>query len=75
MCAFSARGRSTGLYGRQFSATSVETRLPNTDEAIRMFLASGLIKGVGDALAGRIVDKFGEKTFEVIEKTPELLAG
>ncbi len=62
------------LYGRQFSATSVETRLPNTDEAIRMFLASGLIKGVGDAIAGRIVNRFGEKTFEVIEKTPELLA-
>lgn len=63
------------LYGKQFSASSVETRLPNTDEAIRMFLASGLIKGVGDALAGRIVDAFGAKTFEVIENTPELLAG
>lgn len=62
------------LYGRQFSATAVETRLPNTDEAIRMFLASGLIKGVGDVLAGRIVEAFGDKTFEVIEHTPELLA-
>ncbi len=63
------------IYGRQFSAVSVETRLPNTDEAIRMFLASGLIKGVGDAIAGRIVDAFGEGTFDVIEHTPELLAG
>ena len=62
------------LYGRQFSVKSVETRLPNTAESIRMFLSSGLIKGVGDALAGRIVDAFGERTFEVIESSPELLA-
>ncbi len=62
------------VYGRQFAATAVETKLPNTDEAIRMFLSSGLIKGVGEALAGRIVAAFGERTFEVIEKTPELLA-
>ena len=62
------------LYGRQFAATAVETRLPNTAESIRMFLSSGLIKGVGDVLAGRIVDKFGEKTFDVMENSPELLA-
>ena len=62
------------LYGRQFAATAVETRLPNTAESIRLFLASGLLKGVGDALAGRIVDKFGEETFDIIENTPELLA-
>lgn len=62
------------LYGRQFSVKSVETRLPNTAESIRMFLASGLVKGVGDALAGRIVDVFAENTFDVIENSPELLA-
>ena len=62
------------LYGRQFSVKSVETRLPNTAESIRMFLSSGLIKGVGDAIAGRIVDAFGENTFDVIENSPELLA-
>ncbi len=62
------------LYGRQFSVKSVETRLPNTAESIRIFLSSGLIKGVGDALAGRIVDVYGENTFEVIEHSPELLA-
>jgi len=62
------------LYGRQFSVRSVETRLPNTAESIRMFLASGLIKGVGDALAGRIVDAFGENTFDILENSPELLA-
>ncbi len=62
------------LYGRQFTVKSVETRLPNTVESIRMFLASGLIKGVGDALAGRIVDVFGESTFDVIENSPEFLA-
>jgi exodeoxyribonuclease V alpha subunit len=63
------------MYGRQFSVTSVETRLPNTAESIRLFLASGLVKGVGDALAGRIVDTFGADTFDVIENNPELLAG
>lgn len=62
------------VYGQQFAAKSVETRLPNTVESIKMFLASGLVKGVGDAIAGRIVDKFGEDTFDVIENTPELLA-
>ena len=63
------------MYGRQFSVTSVETRLPNTAESIRLFLGSGLIKGVGEGLAGRIVDAFGEDTFDVIENSPELLAG
>ena len=63
------------VYGRQFSVTSVETRLPNTAESIKLFLASGLVKGVGEALAGRIVDTFGADTFDVIENNPELLAG
>ena len=63
------------MYGRQFSVTSVETRLPNTTESIRLFLGSGLIKGVGEGLATRIVDSFGTETFDVIENTPELLAG
>ncbi len=62
------------IYGRQFAATAVETRLPNTAESIRMFLSSGLVKGVGEVLAGRIVDTFGEKTFDVIENMPEILA-
>lgn len=62
------------VYGRQFSAKTVETRLPNTEESIRMFLASGLVKGVGNAIAGRIVDRFGQDTFDVIENSPELLA-
>ena len=62
------------IYGMQFSVKSVETRLPNTAESIRMFLASGLVKGVGDGLATRIVDKFGEETFDTIEHHPELLA-
>ena len=63
------------IYGMQFSVKSVETRLPNTAESIRMFLSSGLVKGVGEGLATRIVDEFGEDTFDVIENSPELLAG
>jgi ATP-dependent exoDNAse (exonuclease V) alpha subunit len=44
------------MYGRQFSVTSVETRLPNTAESIRLFLASGLIKGVGEGLAPALIE-------------------
>lgn len=62
------------IYGRQFSVKTVQTSLPNTKESISMFLASGLIKGVGEVLAQRIADAFGEHTFEVIENSPELLA-
>jgi exodeoxyribonuclease V alpha subunit len=62
------------VYGQQFVVKSVETRLPNTVESIRMFLSSGLVKGVGEAIAGRIVDKFGQDTFDIIENSPELLA-
>ena len=49
------------VYGQQFVAKSVETRLPNTAESIKMFLASGLIKGVGEAIAGRIVDRLASR--------------
>ena len=64
------------VYGQQFAAKSVGDNGCRTRQSrIKMFLASGLIKGVGEALAGRIVDRFGEETFDVIENSPELFGG
>lgn len=62
-------------FGRQFKVTGVETSLPKSLESIKLYLSSGLIKGVGEVTAGRIVEKFGQDTFRIIETSPELLAG
>lgn len=61
-------------YGEQFKVAGMESRLPEEKESIKLFLSGGLIKGVGEVLASRIVDEFGEETFSVIEDSPELLA-
>ncbi len=62
------------LYGEQFSVQSFVIRTPENAAAIEHYLGSGAIKGVGTALAARIVKKFGEDTFRVIEEEPERLA-
>ena len=62
------------LYGLQFSVTSYSIKEPETADAMEKYLASGIIKGIGQALAGRIVKKFGENTFNIIEIEPERLA-
>ncbi|MBP1556458.1 MAG: ATP-dependent RecD-like DNA helicase, partial [Oscillospiraceae bacterium] len=61
-------------YGRQFKAEYVEHIMPATQAAILRYLAGGAIKGVGPALAERIVKKFGERSLEVMENDPGLLA-
>ncbi len=61
-------------YGHQFKAQLYERSLPVTSIAIRKYLASGVVKGIGPAIAKRIVDKFGDETLKVIEDTPERLA-
>ena len=55
-------------FGRQFRVNYFEKKLPTTSAAILRYLASGAVKGVGPVTAGRIVEKFGEDTFDVIEK-------
>ncbi|HEX2981093.1 MAG TPA: ATP-dependent RecD-like DNA helicase [Anaerolineaceae bacterium] len=60
-------------HGLQFSAEMCEQTLPATVEGIRLYLGSGLIKGIGPHLAERIVAKFGEQTFDVIENQSEHL--
>jgi exodeoxyribonuclease V alpha subunit len=57
-------------FGRQFKAETFAPCLPAGRAGIEKFLACGLIKGVGPVLAKRIVDKFGEQTLAVLEKTP-----
>lgn len=71
-----ANGRWTvhPQFGRQFSVEFYEKQLPATESAILKYLASGAIKGIGKAMARRIVDKYGLDTFDVIENHPEWLA-
>ena len=61
-------------YGRQFSVVQYERIMPADTASILRYLASRTIKGVGPKTAQRIVEEFGEDTFEVIEKHPEWLA-
>lgn len=61
-------------HGRQFRIEQYEVRMPQDREAMEKYLASGAIKGIGKALAGRIVKKFQDDTFRIIEEEPERLA-
>ncbi len=61
-------------YGRQFKVESYEEKEPEDEFAIERYLGSGAVKGVGAALAARIVRRFGAETFRIIEEEPERLA-
>ncbi len=61
-------------YGRQFNAVQYERVMPSDVASILKYLSSGTIKGIGPKTAQRIVEEFGEDTFEVIENHPEWLA-
>lgn len=62
------------VYGPQFRATRCVRRLPSGAGAILKYLSSGAIKGIGPAMARRIVDKFGDKTFEILKDSPDRIA-
>jgi exodeoxyribonuclease V alpha subunit len=57
--------------GTQFQATDCDHTLPASQYAMRRYLASGLIKGIGPRLADAIVAEFGDHTLQVLEETPE----
>ncbi len=57
-------------FGPQFQVETCERKLPNTADSIRRYLASGVIKGIGKVLAGKIVDTFGARTLEIMEHEP-----
>lgn len=54
-------------FGMQFKCSTLENTKPEESEEIKLFLASGLIDGIGPSMAGRIVDHFGRKTLDVFE--------
>ncbi len=60
-------------FGQQFKAQAFERTLPSTSEAMLKYLSSGAVKGIGPVLAARLVEAFGEHTFEILEKEPERL--
>ncbi len=61
-------------FGRQFKVESFEKSLPEEADGIYKFLASGYIKGLGPVTAMRIVQKYGEQSFDVLNEHPEWLA-
>ena len=61
------------VYGSQFRLSSYQTVAPKDSVSMERYLGSGAIKGVGAALAARIVKKFGDDTFRIIEEEPERL--
>lgn len=61
-------------YGRQFRAETCKTLAPATLTALKNYLASGLIKGVGESTAQAIIQTFGMETLDVLEKEPARLA-
>ena len=60
-------------HGRQFSATQLHSVPPTTLEGIEKYLASGMIKGVGEHYAKRLIKAFGEAVFDVIDQEPKRL--
>ncbi len=80
--AYAAEGEDVTLYGKwithpeygeQFSFEQYERELPTGKKAVLRYLSSRVIKGVGPATASRIVAKYGEDSFDVIEHHPEWL--
>jgi exodeoxyribonuclease V alpha subunit len=62
------------VYGHQFKVESYNVVVPEDSVSVERYLGSGAIKGVGAALAARIVRHFGDDTFRIIEEEPERLA-
>ena len=60
-------------YGVQYKIIHAEVGLPKTEEGIYKYLASGNIKGIGEATAKKIVGKFGTETLDIIHNEPERL--
>ena len=62
------------VYGDQFKISSYRTITPTDADSMERYLGSGAIKGIGEALAARIVRYFGADTFRIIEEEPERLS-
>lgn len=62
------------VYGKQFQISSYVEKMPEDALAMERYLGSGAIKGIGAALAARIVRRFGDDTMRIVEEEPERLA-
>lgn len=62
------------VYGKQFQISSFVEKIPEDTYAMERYLGSGAIKGIGAALAARIVRRFGDDTIRIVEEEPERLA-
>ncbi|MBQ9551305.1 MAG: ATP-dependent RecD-like DNA helicase, partial [Clostridia bacterium] len=62
------------VYGQQFKARSFTRSLPSSAEDLYKYLAAGTIKGIGAATARKIIDAFGEDSFDVLEHDPNRLS-
>lgn len=60
-------------YGKQYHVTSFQIQMPTTEEGVKAYLSSGLVKGIGPVIAERVVERFGKNTFYVFEECPERL--
>lgn len=63
-----------GTFGRQFKIETFSRSLPDTSAKLFAYLSSGAVKGVGPKLAMKIIQRFGERTFDILENDPERLA-
>ncbi|MGN0555082.1 MAG: ATP-dependent RecD-like DNA helicase [Candidatus Fimenecus sp.] len=61
-------------FGRQFKVEAFEREMPATAEQLYNYLAAGAVKGIGPATAQKIIEKFGENAFDVLENEPKKLA-
>ena len=61
-------------FGKQFKVTEAERKMPKTAADMLRYLSAGTIKGIGPATANKIVERFGEETFDILENRPDLLS-
>ncbi|SCJ38029.1 Exodeoxyribonuclease V alpha chain [uncultured Clostridium sp.] len=62
------------IYGTQFEVSSFMPVTPSSIEGIYVYLSSGMIKGIGEKMAKRIIDKFGVDTLDIIQNSPQRLS-
>lgn len=60
-------------FGRQFDVQACQQKMPATLNGIRRYLASGMVKGIGKVLAGRLVDAFGTDVLDILDSDPDKL--
>lgn len=73
-CAVTGEYTTHPVYGEQLRVQSYQAVAPESAQAMYRYLAAGSIKGIGAAMAARIVKKFGDDTLRIMEEEPEKLA-